>query len=235
MNIEITDASKEYNGKEVLYIDKLKFRQGATYALMGLNGSGKTTLLHCMSRIESFTRGDVLYDGFKDVDSVRKNISIMLQKPYLFNCSVLENIELGLKFRKYNEKDIRERIDRYISYFDISGIIGENSRHLSGGEQAKAALLRVAVLETKVTFLDEPTASMDIESTLRAEELIKDMSSGDRSIIIVTHDLMQAKRIADYIIFLDKGRVIEQGEKNEIFDHPKHDLLKKILNKDDCK
>jgi tungstate transport system ATP-binding protein len=191
--------------------------------------------LHCTSRIDSFTKGDVLYDGFKDADSVRKEISVMLQKPYLFNYSVLENIELGLKFRKYSEREIKERIDRYISYFDLSRIINKNSRHLSGGEQAKAALLRVAVLETKVTFLDEPTASMDIESTLMAEELIKDMSSGNRSIIIVTHDIMQAKRIADYIIFLDKGRVIEQGEKNEIFNHPKHKLLKKILNKEDCK
>ena len=91
-------------------------------------------------------------------------------------------------------------------------MLNKNTRELSGGEQAKVSLLRTAILETQMTFLDEPTASMDIESTLRAEKLIKTMAEGKRSVILVTHDLLQAERVADYVIFLDKGRIIEQGE-----------------------
>lgn len=231
MNIKILNAKKEYKGKEALYIDELNFNNGYIYALMGLNGSGKTTLLQCASGVETFTEGQILYDDSNDIDSVRKRISVMPQKPYLFNCSVADNIILGLKFRKLCKNDIKDRLNKYLPYFDLKGLLTKNSRQLSGGEQAKTALLRTAILETEVTFLDEPTASMDIDSTLRAEKLIKNMRSDTRSVILVTHDLLQAERTADYIIFLDRGRIIEKGEKDKVFNNPEHELLKKIFNK----
>jgi len=233
MNIKVSNLSKEYNGKEVLYIEELNFKEGYVYALMGLNGSGKTTLLQCVSGIEPFTRGTVLYDNRNSSEFVLKDISIMLQSPYLFNSSVIENIVIGLKFRKLSEKVIQERIKLYLPFFNIKDLLDKNTRELSGGEQAKVALLRTAVLETMVTFLDEPTASMDIESTLIAEKLIRTMAEGKRSVILVTHDLMQAERVADFIIFLDKGIIIEQGEKNEVLKFPKHKLLRQILKRGD--
>ena len=233
MNIKVSNLSKEYNGKEVLYIEELNFKEGYVYALMGLNGSGKTTLLQCVSGIEPFTRGKVLYDNRNSSEFVLKDISIMLQSPYLFNSSVIENIIIGLKFRKLSEKVIQERIKLYLPFFNIKDLLDKNTRELSGGEQAKVALLRTAVLETMVTFLDEPTASMDIESTLIAEKLIRTMAEGKRSVILVTHDLMQAERVADFIIFLDKGIIIEQGEKNEVLKFPKHKLLRQILKRGD--
>lgn len=231
MNIKIVDASKEYNEKEVLYLEELNFKEGYVYALMGLNGSGKTTLLQCASGLETFTKGEVFYEGFADVQAAGKDIAVMLQKPYLFNCSVMENIIMGLKFRKFSKEAIGDRISSYMPYFDIQELLNKNSRELSGGEQAKVALLRTAILETPVTFLDEPTASMDIENTLKAEKLIKDMALKNRSVILVTHDLLQAERTADYIVFLDKGRIIEQGEKHKIFKFPEHKLLKQILKR----
>lgn len=231
MNIKIVDASKEYKGKEVLYLEELNFKEGYIYALMGLNGSGKTTLLQCASGLDTFTKGEVFYEGCTDIESARKDIAVLLQKPYLFNCSVMENIIMGLKFRKFDKEAISERMSRYKSYFDIQELLGKNSRELSGGEQAKVALLRIAILETSMTFLDEPTASMDIENTLRAEELIKAMALKNRSVILVTHDLLQAERTADYIIYLDKGKIIEQGEKHRVLEFPEHKLLKQILKR----
>jgi tungstate transport system ATP-binding protein len=231
MNIKIVDASKEYNGRIVLSLEELNFKEGFIYALMGLNGSGKSTLLECTSGIESFTKGKVFYDNSTDIELVRENIAVMLQKPYLFNFSVAENIIMGLKFRKFSKRTIDERFDSYRNYFNLEGLLNKNSRELSGGEQAKTALLRTAILETPVTFLDEPTASMDIENTLIAEKLIKNMALNNRSVILVTHDLFQAERVADYVIFLDKGRIIEQGKKNEVFNSPKHKLLKQILKR----
>ncbi|MDF2883110.1 MAG: putative tungstate transporter, ATP-binding protein TupC [Clostridiaceae bacterium] len=231
MNIKIVDASKEYNGKIVLSLEELNFKEGFIYALMGLNGSGKSTLLECASGTERFTKGKVFYDNSTDIELVRKNIAVMLQKPYLFNSSVVENIVMGLKFRKFSKETIHKRLSSYTQYFNLDGLLNKNSRELSGGEQAKAALLRTAILETPVTFLDEPTASMDIENTLIAEKLIKNMALNNRSVILVTHDLFQADRVADYVIFLDKGRIIEQGEKHEVFNSPKHKLLKQILKR----
>lgn len=233
MNIKILDLSKEYNGKEVLYIDELNFKEGYVYALMGLNGSGKTTLLQCVSGLEVFTRGTVLYDNIKSFEFVTKDVAVMLQSPYLFNSSVIENIIIGLKFRKLSEEIIQERIKYYLPFFNIEDLLNKNTRELSGGEQAKVALLRTAVLESQVTFLDEPTASMDIESTLIAEKLIRTMAEGKRSVILVTHDLMQVARVADFVIFLDKGSIIEQGEKNEVLKFPKHKLLRQILKRGD--
>ena len=233
MNIRVTNAGKEYNGKEVLYIEELNFKEGYVYALMGLNGSGKTTLLQCTSGLEEFTRGRVQYDNSSYDESIKKNIAVMLQSPYLFNSSVIENIIIGLKFRKFNKEVARERINSYVPYLNIDDLLSKNARELSGGEQAKVSLLRTAILEANMTFLDEPTASMDIESTLRAEKLIKAMAVGKRSVVLVTHDLLQAERVADFVIFLDKGRIIEQGETNKVLKFPEHKLLKQILKRSD--
>ena len=110
MNIRVIDVSKEYNGKEVLYIEELNFKEGYVYALMGLNGSGKTTLLQCVSGLDAFTRGKVLYDNCSFDEFIKRDISVMLQSPYLFNSSVIENIIMGLKFRKFSKETIEERI-----------------------------------------------------------------------------------------------------------------------------
>ncbi|MCH5138657.1 ATP-binding cassette domain-containing protein, partial [Clostridiaceae bacterium UIB06] len=123
-----------------------------------------------------------------------------------------------------------EKYNSYIKDFDIEKLIDKNARILSGGEKAKTALLRVAVLETKITLLDEPTASMDLESTLVAEKLIKDMALDGRIVIMITHDLYQAKRIADYVLYMDKGKIIEYGDKMQFFTNPSNEKVKLWLN-----
>jgi tungstate transport system ATP-binding protein len=232
MNIRVVDVNKEYNEKEVLYIDELNFEEGYVYALLGLNGSGKTTLLQCVSGLDAFTKGTVLYDNCEFNEFIKREISVMLQSPYLFNFSVFENIIMGLKFRKFSSEEIQKKIDYYLPYFDIDELLKKNPRELSGGERAKVSLLRTAILETQITFLDEPTASMDIESTIIAEKLIKNMTKDKRSVILVTHDLMQAERVADFVIYLDKGKIIEKGETNKVLRFPEHKLLRQILRSD---
>jgi len=112
----------------------------------------------------------------------------------------------------------------------VEELLNKKSHWLSGGERAKVALLRTSVLETEVTILDEPTAAMDIESSMKAEELIRNLSKDNRTVIVVTHDVYQAKRIADYVIFMDKGKILEMGNKDEVLGNPKNKLLKQILN-----
>lgn len=230
MNILVRNAVKIYKNNKVLDINKLEFKSGKVYVILGFNGSGKSTLLNCIGGIDSLTSGLITYYNGQTITNVKENISIFLQKPYLFNISVYDNIISGLKFRKLSKSVIDERVNKYINYFNLQDILNKNAKKLSGGETAKTALIRTTVLETQLTLLDEPTSSMDIESTISAEKLIMGMAGGNRSVIVVTHDLYQAQRIADYIIFMDKGRVIESGNKYKVLKEPDHQIVKTILN-----
>jgi tungstate transport system ATP-binding protein len=231
MSICIKNAFKEYNGKTVLEVEELNFDIGHVYVLMGLNGSGKSTLLNCASGLERFSSGEVFFNGESSVEAFRKNIAVMLQKPYMFSGTVYENIKLGLGLRKFSKEEVYWKLAQYYKYLNMEFLLDKNAKKLSGGEQAKVALLRTAVLEAEFTFLDEPTASMDIESTLEAESLIRSMAAGKRTVVLVTHDLYQADRLADYIIFLDKGKIIEKGDKYQVFNAPKHKLVKQIMRR----
>lgn len=229
MNVFVDHVIKEYNGTTVLDVDNLNLKDGNIYAIIGLNGSGKTTLIESMAGLIELSKGKIIYNNSTLEDS-RRDISIMLQSNYLFNGSVRDNIICGLKFRKYGKSDIEDRLNRYITIFSLEKLLGKDGKKLSGGEKSKVCLLRTAVLETNLTLLDEPTASMDIESTLRAEELMRNMAKGKRTVVVITHDIYQASRIADYVIFMDKGKIIEIGKKEEVLNNPKHSLVKAILN-----
>jgi len=229
MKIDVQNVTVEYGVRKVLDVENLTFDQGKIYCILGLNGSGKSTLLNCIAGMLKY-EGKIIYNGKEAIEDVRPRLSIMFQKPYMFNASVCDNIVCGLKFRKAEKETIRRKISKYEKYFDLKDLMNKNARSLSGGETSKVAMLRCAVLETEVILLDEPTASMDLESRINAEELIKSMASTNRTIIMITHDFYQAERIADYIIFLDKGLVIEQGEKNRVLKHPEHPLVKALLN-----
>ncbi|MGD9568915.1 MAG: ATP-binding cassette domain-containing protein [Sedimentibacter sp.] len=229
MIISIENLVKDYGSTRVLDVEKLQFREGI-YVILGSNGSGKSTLLSCMSGLLKPSVGKVLYDGSEFNNSIRNAISILVQKPYLFRKTSYENIVSGLKFKKINKEESDLRVEKYLHYFDVKPLLNKKSHWLSGGERAKIALLRTAVLETEVTIMDEPTAAMDIESTMKAEKLIKHMAENGRTVIVVTHDVYQAKRIADYVIFMDKGKTIEMGHKEEVLNNPKNALIKQILN-----
>lgn len=229
MHVTIENAVKDYDQSRVLDIEKLEFKEGI-YVILGSNGSGKSTLINCIAGLNKLSSGNIFYDG-KKLDSFSRDlITILVQKPYLFSKTSYENIISGLKFKKINNEEINLKIKKYLDYFEVDALLNKKSHWLSGGERAKIALLRTAVLEAEVTMLDEPTASMDIESSIKAENLIKQLAHGGRTVIIVTHDVYQAKRIADYVIFMDKGKIIEMGDKENVLKNPQNKLVKQILN-----
>jgi tungstate transport system ATP-binding protein len=229
MNIEVLNLKKQYGDRVVLDIDNFNFKNSGLYLILGLNGSGKSTFLECIAGVNSFNSGSIKYDN-KDFKDEKDQISMLLQKPYIFNTTVKKNIIKGLVFKEKKWEELLEKYNSYIKDFDIEKLIDKNARTLSGGEKAKTALLRVAMLETKITLLDEPTASMDLESTLVAEKLIKDMTLDGRIVIMITHDLYQAKRIADYVLYMDKGKIIEYGDKMQFFTSPSNEKVKLWLN-----
>ncbi|KRQ86417.1 Glutamine transport ATP-binding protein GlnQ [Caloramator mitchellensis] len=230
MNIYINNLVKEYE-KRVLDIESLHIKKGEIVAVLGLNGSGKTTLIECIANIKRHDAGKILFDDY-EFDEVKDKISIMQQRPYIFNMSVKDNISLGLKYKGMKDEDIDKKLNEYTSYFGIN-YLEKNAKRLSGGESAKVALLRVAVLERELLLLDEPTASMDVESTLIAERLIKHINKKGTTVVLITHDLYQAQRIADTVIFMDKGKIIEMDSKEEFFKNPKSSLVRKIISRGD--
>lgn len=207
MYVSAKNVVKAYNDKKVLDIGELNFENKCIYVIKGSNGSGKSTLLESIAGIITPDSGKILYDTGFSAKDLTSNISMMIQKPYLFNTTVYNNIIIGMKFRKLQKNEIKERIKKYCGYFHMEDILYKNAKKLSGGEAQKVALLRTAVLETRLILLDEPTASMDFENTLKAEKLIRDMKNEETTIIMITHDNEQAKRIGDKIIFMDKGRI----------------------------
>ncbi|CCC58057.1 ABC transporter ATP-binding protein [Caloramator australicus] len=230
MNILIKGLVKEYE-KVALSIDELFIEGGKIVALLGLNGSGKTTLLECIANFKGYDKGIIYYDGEEDFERVRNKISIMQQRPYIFNMPVKENIILGLRYQRLDTKIIEERLKKYNSYYNLN-FLDKNAKKLSGGEAAKVALLRAVILERPLLLLDEPTANMDIEGTLMTEKLLKDINKEfGTTILIVTHDIFQAERIADIVIFMDKGKIIEMNTNEEFFNNPKNPLVKKILKR----
>jgi tungstate transport system ATP-binding protein len=227
--ITVENAVKDYGSTRVLDINKLEFNKGI-YVILGSNGSGKSTLLSCIAGLNNLSSGKILYDG-KDFNmNMRNFVSLLVQKPYLFRKTSYENIISGLKFRKINLEEINKKVNKYLDYLDVQQLLNKKAHWLSGGERGKIALLRTAVLETEVIMLDEPTSAMDIESSIKAERLIMDMASSNKTVIIVTHDVYQARRIADFVIFMDKGKVIEMGKKEEVLMNPSNALIKQILN-----
>lgn len=229
MHVKVENAVKDYGSSRVLDIENIEFEKGI-YVILGSNGSGKSTLISCIAGLNELSGGNIFYDGKKIDFTIRNSICIQVQKPYLFNKSSYENIVSGLKFRKNSSEEIQSRFNKYRYYFEIEELLSKKSWWLSGGERAKIALLRTAVLETEITLLDEPTAAMDIESSMRAENLISDMAKNNRTVVLVTHDVYQAKRIADHVIFMDKGRIIEMGTTENVLNNPTNKLVKQILN-----
>ncbi|MEL7646542.1 MAG: ATP-binding cassette domain-containing protein [Sedimentibacter sp.] len=229
MKVLLSDAVKDYDTCRVLDIGSLEFTKGI-YAILGSNGSGKSTLMSCMAGLECLSEGSILYDGRKLDANLRNSISILVQKPYLFNKTSYENIVSGLKYKRTPKEELQKRFDKYKSYFEVDDLLNKKSSWLSGGERAKIALLRTAVLETELTMLDEPTAAMDIESSMRAENLIRQMAENNRTVILITHDVHQAKRIADQVIFMDKGKIIEMGKAENVLNNPANKLVRQILN-----
>lgn len=229
MDIKIVNLVKQYGERTVVNIEEFNFKEPGLYVILGLNGSGKSTLLESIANINNCDNGVIKYNN-KNYREVRNQISMLLQKPYMFSGSVKDNLIKGSLLNKKEWKNNFNKYTSYINEFNIENLMTKNAKNLSGGEKSKIALLRVVLLETEVTLLDEPTASMDLESTLVAERLIKTMAANGRTVIMVTHDLYQAKRIADYVLYMDKGQIIEFGKNTEFFTNPSNEKVKMLLN-----
>ncbi|MCX7694834.1 MAG: ATP-binding cassette domain-containing protein [Caloramator sp.] len=196
-------------GEFNLNICELNFKDGNIYGILGPNGSGKSTLLKILS-------GSLKeYDGiveFSEGKNKTQNISVLSQKPYLFNCSVRENIKMSMEWAKVNLDKLSE-IEKILK---LESLMERNATNLSGGEMQRVAIARVISQNKGLMLFDEPTASIDPINTKIIEEAILKSKKDDRCIVVVTHNIYQAIRLCDKIIFMNMGRIVEEIDKAHI-------------------
>lgn len=221
--MKISNLNKSYGSKSVLDIEEFEFIPGKIYAVIGANGSGKSTFLKVLSGIiKSDTKGVALKSAVdKDI-----KLCYMPQKNYAFKTSTLKNVLLTSK----NPKEDTPRAIELMKEMKIDHLAKQQASKLSGGETARMALCRMVMSGANIVLLDEPTAAMDIESTLMSEDLIRKYNkTNGATVIMVTHSVNQARRIADEVIFMKDGKIVESGSTSAVLSSPQLNATKEFL------
>ncbi len=223
MFLELKELSKSYGKSVVLRDINLNVERGETLALIGPTGSGKTTLLRLIDLLETPSTGSIIFDGVDMTNpgeraklKARRRMAMVFQKPVMFSGSVLENVSYGLKVRGRG----RAGEDRALQALRAVGLMGFERRDaatLSGGEMQRIALARALVIEPELLLLDEPTANLDPKTAVPIESVISDLSRHGTTVIMATHNMLQARRLAGRVAVLVEGRMIEIGRPDEVF------------------
>lgn len=230
MDITIKNLTKYYNQQSVLNINSFSIKQGSFLGIIGPNGAGKSTLTRILAGLDTPSSGEVLYNNSSLNPSISKNITMVFQKPYLIRTTVFNNISYPLKIRKVNPKEIKERVNHLIQEMDIENIKYQNAWTLSGGEAQKVALARAIIFKPSLLILDEPTASIDPASIFMMEKTIKNFHvKTNTTLIMVTHNLQQAKRLCSDVAFMYKGSIFEYGKTNDVILSPQNELTRRFM------
>jgi tungstate transport system ATP-binding protein len=211
MFLKIDHVSKNYNSHSVLQNCSYVFDKGGIYVLTGQNGSGKSTLLRMCALLEKPDNGTV--DYFSGTDVLTKDIALMrritlvLPKIGIFNSSVYKNAAYGLNIRGIKGKEAENKINEVLDFAGLLRKKNQNALTLSSGETQRLGIARALAIEPEILFLDEPTASIDEENTKIVEAIIIRLKNKKTTMILTTHDKLQAERLADYLLMIEKGKL----------------------------
>ncbi|NCO66978.1 MAG: ABC transporter ATP-binding protein [Nitrospirae bacterium CG_4_10_14_0_8_um_filter_41_23] len=234
LRLTVSNISKNYNGKPVLRDCSFSFDSSGIYVLMGPNGSGKSTFLRICALLECPDSGEVNFSSGSNIvrkdTELRRRISLVLPKIGLFNTTVFKNVAYGLKIRGMKKKEIEERVDKALELVGLIHKKNHTALTLSSGETQRLGIARAMVIEPEILFLDEPTASLDPHSTTIIEEAITKLKGNNRlTIIMVTHNIFQAQRLADMVLFMYDGRIVDHGPNKEFFEKPKDERAYRFI------
>ena len=217
--IVIENMIKEIKYENPLKIDKLEFKQGYVYSILGQNGSGKSTLVKIIYNIINFNRGsiDINDEGFSE-DVIHKYIAYNPQKGNFLSGTLKENFEYLYKYSKNDNLLSKGELKRLLEEFKLDNRLDTNIRKLSGGEQAKAQFIRTLVLNKDFNMFDEPRPIMHLETIKQVEKKLIQLKDKGKTVILITHDFMQAKRISDFVVFMENLNLIGKYKTEEFFD-----------------
>ena len=236
--LEVKNVFKSFDGKNVLNGIDLKVEKGEKVIIIGPSGSGKSTFLRTLNLLETIDNGEIFFEGNKitskvKIDEYRQNIGMVFQSFNLFNnLTVMENIMLAPVTLKIKSKEDSEKeAKKLLKKINLSSKANKYPNQLSGGEKQRVAIARALAMNPKMMLFDEPTSALDPEMVGEVLNLMKDLAESGMTMIIVTHEMGFAKEIGSKIVFMDKGKILEQGTSKEIFENPKSSRLKNFLKK----
>lgn len=240
--IVIRDLNKWYGKFHALKNINLSVRRGEKIVVCGPSGSGKSTMIRCINRLEEFQQGSLVVDGIemiedvKNIDAIRRDVGMVFQHFNLFpHLSILENLCLGPIWVQKKPKAEAEAIAmKYLERVKIPEQADKYPGQLSGGQQQRVAIARSLCMNPKIMLFDEPTSALDPEMIKEVLDVMIELAEEGMTMICVTHEMGFAKKVADRVIFMDGGEIVEQNTPHEFFDNPQVDrtqqFLQQILN-----
>ena len=237
--IEVKHLDKNYGKLEVLHDINMCIAEGEVVVIIGPSGSGKSTFLRCLNRLEESTAGEIIIDGVSITDSkvninkVRESVGMVFQHFNLFNnMNVLRNLMLAPVDLKKADKAAAESYAT--AMLERVGLIDKASaypRQLSGGQKQRVAIARALCMKPDIMLFDEPTSALDPEMVGEVLEVMKELARDGMTMVVVTHEMGFAREVADRVLFMDDGRILEEGTPGEIFEHPQNPRTRDFLDK----
>jgi len=236
--IEISGMHKWYGEFHVLSDINLQVDAGERIVVCGPSGSGKSTMIRCINRLEEHQRGRIIVNGIeltndiKNIEKVRAEVGMVFQHFNLFpHLSILDNLTLGpIWVRKTPKKEAEEIAMMYLEKVRIAEQALKFPGQLSGGQQQRVAIARSLCMKPKVMLFDEPTSALDPEMVKEVLDVMIDLAEEGMTMLVVTHEMGFAKSVADRVMFMDFGQIVEQNTPQEFFDHPQHERTKLFLS-----
>ena len=237
--IEVKDLHKSYGKLNVLQGITETIQDQEVVCVIGPSGSGKSTFLRCLNLLETPTSGTIMIDGVEitdpknDVNKIRENLGMVFQRFNLFpHMSVLDNITLApVKVKGMNKADAEKvamELLKKVGLVEKANVYPDN---LSGGQQQRVAIARALAMQPKIMLFDEPTSALDPEMVGEVLNVIRDLTKEGMTMVIVTHEMGFAREVADRVLFIDGGKVLEQGTPQELFQNPQQERTKSFLAK----
>lgn len=237
--IVVRNLKKNFGRLEVLKDINLEIGEGEVVCLIGPSGSGKSTFLRCLNRLEDITGGLVMVDGHAmsdkkiNLNKIRENIGMVFQHFNLFlHLTVMENITIApVELKKMTKAEAREKAMELLDKVGLADKADAYPAQLSGGQKQRVAIARALAMNPDIMLFDEPTSALDPEMVGEVLEVMKQLAADGMTMVVVTHEMGFAREVADRVIFMDGGYIVEEGTPEEVFGHPKEERTISFLNK----
>ena len=237
--VHVENLKKNFGKLEVLKDISVDIAEGEVVVLLGPSGSGKSTFLRCLNQLEIATAGKILVDGNDvtdkhiDINKVRENIGMVFQHFNLFDHkTVLENIMMApVELKKMTKEEAKEKGMQLLKRVGMDSKADCYPSQISGGQKQRVAIARALAMNPKIMLFDEPTSALDPEMVGEVLAVMKELASEGMTMVVVTHEIGFAREVADRVIFMDGGKVVEEGRPEEVIDNPKNERTKAFLQK----
>lgn len=235
--LHIKNLSKRYGDTNVLKNINISVKKGEVVVIIGPSGCGKSTLLRCLNGLEEIQEGEVLLDdqvvnpNKKNLSKNREKIGMVFQSYDLFpHLTILQNVTLApIKVKKRNRREVEKEALELLERVGLRSKKDDYPRQLSGGQKQRVAIVRALIMHPEVLLLDEITAALDPEMVREVLDVVLDLAKEGRTMVIVTHEMQFAKAVADRVIFLEGGKIVEEREPKKLFEKPETDRLQRFL------